>query len=298
MNEEKLGVNFNDPEAIPGIISKVANVSPLEITDSDLKKINKYTLAPVGADDVFIFKATIADNEQDDRNYMPFNLKSLQDLKKLYPGKTMLKDHSRRADNQIARIYDTELVQNANKQTELGELHTELIAKIYMIKTESNKDLIAEILGGIKKEVSTSTRPEKMICNICGVDNMKDYCRHYPGYEYDVNVDGKNAKKRCKMLLDGAKEAFELSFVAVPAQPRAGAHKCEGFTKPVPEKQSEDFIVDGKTIGYVDGDDIVITDEETIKETLKDEEMDARILAQRVKNAESFFYAKNESEDK
>ena len=43
MNEEKLGVNFNDPEAIPGIISKVANVSPLEITDSDLKKINKYT---------------------------------------------------------------------------------------------------------------------------------------------------------------------------------------------------------------------------------------------------------------
>lgn len=230
--------NYNDPNAIPGVISKLASVRPLEVTDEDLKKINKYTLSPVTADDVFIFKATMADNEQDDRNYAPFNLKALQDLKKLYPGKTMLKDHSRRADNQIARIYDTELVQNANKTTELGELHTELEAKIYMIKTDSNKDLIAEIKGGIKKEVSTSCKPEKMICNICNVDNMKDWCRHYPGYEYDVNdSNGKTTKKRCKMLLHGAKEAYELSFVAVPAQPRAGAHKCEGFAKPVELKE-------------------------------------------------------------
>ena len=106
MPNEKLRTDYNDPEAIPGVISKVASVSPLEVTDADLKKINKYTLSPVSAEDVFIFKATIADNEQDDRNSMPFNLKALQDLKKLYPGKTMLKDHARRADNQIARIYD------------------------------------------------------------------------------------------------------------------------------------------------------------------------------------------------
>lgn len=237
MDKEKL-LNFNDPDALPGVIQKLANVSPLSITDEDLKKINKYTLSPVTADDVFIFKASIADNEQDDRNHMPFNLKALQDLKKLYPGKTMLKDHSRRADNQIARIYDTELVQNAYKQTELGELHAELEAKIYMIKTDSNKDLIAEIMGGIKKEVSTSTVPEKMICSICQTDNMQKYCRHWPGREYVIE-DGsaKGTKRRCKMLLHGAKEAYELSFVAVPAQPRAGTHKSIGFTKPVAEKE-------------------------------------------------------------
>lgn len=239
-NQEKLTFDWNDPEAIPGVICKVASVQPLEVTAEDLKKINKYTLSPVSAEDVFIFKATMADNEQDDRNDMPFNLKALQDLKKLYPGKTMLKDHSRRADNQIARIYDTELVQDAGKQTELGELHTELVAKIYMIKTDSNKDLIAEIMGGIKKEVSTSCVPEKMICSICGTDNMKDYCRHWPGNEYTVE-DGtaKGKKRRCKMLLSGAKEAYELSFVAVPAQPRAGTHKSIGFTKPVPENEAQ-----------------------------------------------------------
>ena len=84
MNEDKLNIGYNDPDAIPGVIAKVASVSPLECTDADLKKINKYTLSPVTAENVFIFKATMADNEQDDRNYMPFNLKALQDLKKLY----------------------------------------------------------------------------------------------------------------------------------------------------------------------------------------------------------------------
>lgn len=281
MDNEKLRTDYNDPEAIPGLICKVASVSPLEISEADLRKINKYTLSPVTAEDVFVFKATMADNEQDDRNFMPFNLKALQDLKKLYLGKTMLKDHARSADNQIARIYDTDLIQDANKTTELGELHTELIAKIYMIKTDSNKDLISEIIGGIKKEVSTSTVPEKMVCSICGVDNMKDYCRHWPGREYDVSdATGSNSKRRCKMLLHGAKEAYELSFVAVPAQPRAGTHKSIGFTKPV-EMPEETKEKDTESI-------------ESIEKENNVEKLDARIIAQRVKNAESFLNSESE----
>lgn len=233
-NKDKLH-DFGDPEAIPGIVIKAASVQSLDVTEDDLKQINKYSLSPLSAEDVFIFKATIADNEQDDRNYMPFNLKALQDLKDLYPGKTMLKDHQRKADNQIGRVYATELVQNTRKKTELGEIHTELIAKIYMVKTASNADLIAEISGGIKKEVSTSCTPGKMICSICGCDNLKDWCRHYPGFDYDVTdqATGKASKKRCKMLLHGAKDAYEVSLVAVPAQPRAGTHKSIGFTKPI-----------------------------------------------------------------
>lgn len=270
--------DLNDPEAIPGVICKAASVSPMEATEEDLKKINKYAVIPVKAEDVFIFKVTMADNEQDDRNFMPFDLKALQALKKLYPGKTMLKDHSRRADNQIARIYDTELVQNASKQTELGELHTELDAKVYMIRTESNKDLIAEISGGIKKEVSTSCTPEKMVCNICGTDNMKKYCRHWPGVEYTIE-DGSatGTKKRCKMLLSGAKEAYELSFVAVPAQPRAGTHKSVGFTKPVPEKEVEDPEIEDQT-----------------ENNPVDKDLD---LAFMVRETESFIFTENSKED-
>ena len=282
MPNEKFNTDYNDPEAIPGVVSKVASVSSLEATDEDLKKINKYTLEPVSKDDVFVFKATMADNEQDDRNYMPFNLKSLMDLKKLYPGKTMLKDHSRRADNQIARVYDTEIVQNANKKTELGELFTELIAKIYVIKTESNKDFIAEIKGGIKKEVSTSCVPDKMICNICNGDGRK--CIHWPGVEYTIQ-DGTptGTKKRCKLLIDGAKEAYELSFVAVPAQPRAGTHKSIGFAKLIDETENPETKPENGTKN---------TENEN-----HTEKMDARIFTQRVKNAESFFNAHNKERE-
>ena len=198
-------------------IIKAADVQALDVTDAELAKINKFTLEPLEADKVFIFKVAACDNEIDDRNFEPFNLRALKDLKRLYVGKTVIKDHSRRADNQIARVYDAELVSDTEKVTGAGEVFTTLVLKCYMVKTSRNADLITEIKAGIKKEVSTGTRAKKMVCSICGVDNMKTYCPHYWGKEYDG--------KTCYFTLDGASDALELSFVAVPAQPRAGAVK-------------------------------------------------------------------------
>lgn len=199
-----------------------------------MKKINKFTLQPLTTEEVFTFKLVMGDNELDDRNYEPFNLNALKDLQKLYIGKTMIKDHKRTADNQIARVYDTELVQDSSKFTGAGEIYTKLIAKCYMLKTESNKDLIAEIKAGIKKEVSTSCRAKHAYCSICGVDNMKNYCSHFWGEEYDTA----NGKKTCYFTLDGAKEAYEVSFVAVPAQPRAGTTKNYGGKEQEAQKQN------------------------------------------------------------
>ena len=253
-----------------GLILKSAGVEAQDVTDEDLKKINKFTLSPLGADDVFTFKTILGDNETDDRNFEPFNRAALNDMKKLYIGKTVIKDHSRRADNQVARVYDTEIVEYPNKTTGAGETLAQLVAKCYMVKTARNADLITEIKAGIKKEVSTSVRPKKMICNICGTDNAKTYCSHYPGVEYDKDV----GRVTCLMTIDGAKEAYELSFVAVPAQPRAGTTKHYGGTEPVEEKETETPI------------------ETQIEETEnKDSEINAR-----VKLSESFIFAENRKE--
>lgn len=214
----------NDKIVEEGVICKAVGVENQEVTEEELKKINKFTLMPLKAEEVFTFKLVMGDNELDDRNYEPFNLNALKDLKKLYIGKTMIKDHRRTADNQIARVYDTELVQDSSKLVKTGEIYTKLIAKCYMVKTEKNTDLISEIKAGIKKEVSTSCKPKHAYCSICGVDNMKSYCAHWWGKEYETQ-DG---KKTCYFTLDGAKEAYEVSFVAVPAQPRAGTTKNYG----------------------------------------------------------------------
>jgi len=213
-----------DKVVTEGLICKSASVESQDVTDEDLKKINKFTLSPLTSEEVFTFKLVMGDNELDDRNYEPFNLNALKDLQKLYIGKTMIKDHERVADNQIARIYDTELVSDSNKMTGAGEIFTKLIAKCYMVKTEKNADLISEIKAGIKKEVSTGCKAKHAWCSICGTDNMKHYCSHYWGQEYET----KDGKKTCYFTLDGAKEAYEVSFVAVPAQPRAGTTKNYG----------------------------------------------------------------------
>ena len=207
-------------ESIPGMIRKAARLAAHEVTEADLRAINKYALEPLTAEQVFAFKVALCDNEVD-RDFERFSMKALRGLQKLFLGKTGIKDHAWRADNQVARVYSTELVQS-DKTTQSGELYTQLVAHCYMVKTAGNADLIAEIKGGIKKEVSVGCAMGSCVCGICGTDNRKRYCGHFRGRNYDKDGAGKAV---CTFTLDDPQDAYEFSFVAVPAQRNAGASK-------------------------------------------------------------------------
>lgn len=214
MNEENM--------TTPGMIQKAATLEPGAVTEEELKAINRHTLQPVTAEEVFTFKAVLCDNETD-RAFERFTTKALQDLQKLFVGKPVIKDHMRRADNQVARIYRTELVQGT-RTTKGGELYTQLVAHCYMVKTAGNADLIAEIKGGIKKEGSVSCAVDSVLCSICGSDNRKAYCQHYPGRSY--SKEGK--AETCVFLLASGRDAYEFSLVPVPCQRKAGT--CKSYT--------------------------------------------------------------------
>ena len=201
------------------MIQKAASLSNHEVTDEALKAINKYAMTPLTADEVFTFKAVLCDNEVD-RVYDRFTQKALNDLKKLFLGKTVIKDHYHSADNQVARIYATELVETG-KTMKSGEIYTQLVAHCYMVRTAGNADLIAEIKGGIKKEGSVGCAITGSICSICGTDNVKSYCRHWPGKSYAKE----GGDEVCTFTLTGAADAYEFSLVAVPAQRAAGVSK-------------------------------------------------------------------------
>ena len=173
-------------------------------------------------DEVFVFKVAMCDNEID-RDFEVFTIKALNDMAKLFVGKTVIKDHTARADNQVARIYACEVVSDATKTTKRDEVYTQLVAHCYMLNTESNKDLIAEIKGGIKKEVSVGFRSQKAVCSICGTDNRKKWCDHYNGRMYEG--------KLCYFTMEDITDTYELSFVAVPAQPKAGTIKNYGAVR-------------------------------------------------------------------
>lgn len=252
--------HHGDAERIPAMTQKAATLEAQSVTDEELALINQLALQPLTADEVFTFKAVLCDNKLD-RVYDRFTVKALEDLRALFMGKPVIKDHSHSADNQVARIYKTELVKSG-ETLDNGEPYTQLVAHCYMLKTAANADLIADILGGIKKEGSVGFKTSGAICSICGTDNAKTYCRHWAGKSYEKE----GGQTLCTFTLTGASDAYEFSLVAVPAQRAAGV--CKSYT--------------GETV-YAgeepDGPDNVDNDDEKMK-TL---ELRARLLQARAK---------------
>ena len=239
MEENKL-----DKVTAPGLIYKAASLELQDTNEDELKAINKHTLQPLTAEEVFTFKAVLCDNDVD-RRFERFTAKALQDLQKLFVGKPVIKDHARSADNQVARIYRTELVQSG-RTVKGGELYTQLVAHCYMVRTASNADLIADIRGGIKKEGSVGCSVSGIVCSICGTDNLKAYCAHFPGRNYAK--DG--ASEACTFALTGGRDAYEYSLVPVPCQRKAGT--CKSYTGETVYADDYKSLDPGNSSGEID----------------------------------------------
>ena len=177
--------------------------------EAQLAKINLYSKTPLKAGEVYCFSVRLCD-DLPDRDYERFDTAALPVLAELFRGKTGIADHDWSAERQIARIFDTEV---------LSENGTSYIrAHCYMLRTEKNADLISEIEGGIKKEVSVGCAVQRTVCSVCG----KPYgaCEHRKGLDYDGRT--------CYAVLCDPTDAYEFSFVAVPAQRQAGVLKRKG----------------------------------------------------------------------
>lgn len=178
-----------------------------EITKEELELINKHTRRELKADEVYTFPLILCTN-QVDRDFERFDDSALYELAKLYVGKTVIRDHMPLADNQTARIYRTRVEDKGG-----GVKH--LTADAYLPVTDSTKDFIAQLDAGIKKEVSVGCAVKQAVCSVCG--KTKRECIHIAGRYYSGT--------KCYYTLKGITDAYEVSFVAVPAQPDAGVIK-------------------------------------------------------------------------
>ena len=187
------------------------------LNPGDLELIGALARRPLGAEEVYTFSVRLCDNEID-RDFERFTLQTLEELAPLFVGKAGIFDHQWSARGQAARIYKTQVVREGPQLTRAGDGYCWLKGWAYMVRTEGNRDLIAEIEGGIKREVSVGCAVERVVCSICGQE--LDSCPHEKGEEYDGQV--------CHGVLTGAADAYEWSFVAVPAQRKAGVIKSAG----------------------------------------------------------------------
>ena len=183
----------------------------------ELAYINQFVKTELTEEQVYVFSVRLCDNEVD-RDFERFDTTALERLGELFVGKSGIFDHQWSAKGQTARIYRTEVVREESMVTAAGDGYCWLKGWAYLLRTEKNQDLIAEIEGGIKKEVSVGCSMGRSVCSICGAENGA--CSHIRGETYDGRL--------CFTELRDPQDAYEWSFVAVPAQRNAGVLKHFG----------------------------------------------------------------------
>lgn len=191
----------------------------------ELEMINRFSRAELGEEEVYTFSLVLCDNDID-RDFERFEDKTLMELAELFVGKTGISDHEWKAGNQVARIYRCEYLAEQGKKTADGRGYACVKAWAYILRTPENEALIADIEGGIKRETSVGCAVAESICSICGEEYGS--CGHVKGQEY--------GGKCCHVVLQGAVDAYEWSFVAVPAQKNAGVTKALAGAQPEAEE--------------------------------------------------------------
>ena len=191
-------------------------------TSVQLEAINAQAKAQLRAEQVYVFSLRLCD-DQVDRDFERFDTAALGTLAKLFIGKTGVVDHKWSADKQIARIFETQVVKE--------EGISYIKAWAYIRRGGSNDEIIADIEAGIKKEVSVGCAMGMAVCSVCGSEYGT--CGHMKGEAYDGEV-------ACAILKEPM-DAYEFSFVAVPAQRDAGVLKALGGNRCCLKELAEEF---------------------------------------------------------
>lgn len=189
-------------------------------TAAQLEAINALTKARLNGEQVYVFSLRLCD-DRIDRDGERFDTGALPGLAKLFLGKTGILDHRWSTENQVARIFETQVV----KEKDASYIR----AWAYIRRGGKNDELIADIEAGIKKEVSVGCAMAQAVCSICGSEYGT--CGHVKGEHYDGQI--------CAVILKEPVDAYEFSFVAVPAQREAGVMKGMGAAVSLKELAAE-----------------------------------------------------------
>lgn len=189
-------------------------------TAAQLETINALAKTRLNGEQVYVFSLRLCD-DRIDRDGERFDTGALPGLAKLFLGKTGILDHRWSTENQVARIFETQVV----KEKDASYIR----AWAYIRRGGKNDELIADIEAGIKKEVSVGCAMAQAVCSICGSEYGT--CGHVKGEHYDGQV--------CAVILKEPVDAYEFSFVAVPAQREAGVMKGMGAAVSLKELAAE-----------------------------------------------------------
>lgn len=196
-------------------------------TPAQLEAINAQAKAELSAEQVYVFSVRLCD-DQIDRDGERFDTAALPILAKMFVGKTGIVDHKWSASGQVARIFETQVV------CEEGVSYIKAWA--YIRRGGNAEEIIADIEAGIKKEISVGCAMGQAVCSICGGEYGT--CGHQKGEHYDGVL--------CCVILKEPMDAYEFSFVAVPAQREAGVIKGLGEGRRCLKELADEYGAQGE----------------------------------------------------
>ena len=196
-------------------------------TAVQLEAINAQAKGNLTAEQVYVFSLRLCD-DQVDRDGERFDTAALPQLAKLFIGKTGIVDHRWSSDSQVARIFEAKVVCQDGVSF--------IKAWAYIRRGGAADEVIADIEAGIKKEVSVGCAMGQSVCSVCGSEYGS--CGHQKGEYYDGVL--------CCVILKEPVDAYEFSFVAVPAQRDAGVLKGMGRGKRSLKELADEFGTQGE----------------------------------------------------
>jgi hypothetical protein len=147
-------------------------------TEDALAMINRLAVEPVQAEDVFLGKMKLA-NDQYDRSDERFPKAYLDRFAATLPGKSVMRGHDYRSEP-VGRFYDAEVLPD-------GTGHY-LLAKYYLA---ADGPATKAVKLGISGHVSIGFVPDTRICDLCGKDydgymmsGDEEPCNHIKGRMY------------------------------------------------------------------------------------------------------------------
>lgn len=226
-------------------------------TPEELVAINKLSNVDLSEDDVYVFMTLAMDNNPD-RQYDIVSSKANSSAARMTADRPMLTDHEREVENIVGKLIEGTTYKGS------------LWQKFYI--DSQNYTLARAIMLGLVNKVSVSfgASPVHAICSSCRDKSIYSMeCPHYPGRK-DENGD------TVYCLLKNIDDYYETSFVAVPAQPRAGVRR-----EPVEEMTMPELSAKSLTPEDVEATNAFMEEEDFTTDSNKNKTVD-RIVTEKL----------------
>lgn len=183
VRDHRDALKWQTPGGTPRVLTREKTVEAAVVkafgpnpTERDLGRINSYALEPLNAEDVYVRRMHLCNN-QVDRSFERFTERNLRQITKSIVGKSVMLGHDYRGAPQ-GRFFD------ASVEKTDGVAHA--VPEFYVVRAApSAAEAIAQIDGGVWKDVSVGFNYEAMQCDLCGGDYLDfNACQHLAGEAY------------------------------------------------------------------------------------------------------------------